>query len=252
MGDRAIRDMMHDLTAKEYIRERIAPKPGDSGYLSLVDLLLAIRQLIPPGSERVLDYGSGGSPYRSLFGDCVYHRADFAGGQDLDYEYGPDARLPPSTKDYDCVLSTQVLEHVPDPGAYLRNCCRILRPGGYLLLTTHGLFEDHACPHDYWRWTVYGLRQIVEDAGLTVRQLRKVTTGPRASVFLAGRELHRLRFRGPGMYTRLLSAGVGALRRFGSRRLHEATDAAFPNCRVVDATEFGHDTYIVIALLASR
>jgi SAM-dependent methyltransferase len=240
------------LAAKEYLRQRLEPRPGDPDYLCLSDLLIAIQNLIPLGAARVLDYGSGGSPYRPLFENSVYHRADLIGGTNLDFEYGADAGLPSKLKDYDCVLSTQVLEHVEDPASYLKECYRVLRPGGHLLLTTHGCFEDHACPYDYWRWTARGLQGMIEQAGLKVREIKKLTTGPRGVLFLSEREFHRLRFNAAGTYGALLSHGVRAIQRLGARRLHEASDRSFPHHRVVDASECGHDIYIGIAVLAIR
>jgi SAM-dependent methyltransferase len=243
---------MEDLAAKEYIRQRIAPTPGDRFYLHLSDLLIAIQSLAPSNSPGVLDYGCGGSPYRQLFGACTYHRADLVGGHNLDFEYGDDALLPPELGNYDCVLSTQVLEHVETPTTYLRECYRVLKPGGALLLTTHGLYEDHACPHDYWRWTVFGLRRLIEGCGLKVRTLKKLTTGPRGALFLTERELYRLRFDRAGLYGHCLSNGIRAVQRLGARRMHKASDKSFANHRVVDADEVGHDIYVAIALLAYR
>jgi 2-polyprenyl-3-methyl-5-hydroxy-6-metoxy-1,4-benzoquinol methylase len=90
---------------------------------------------------------------------------------------------------YDFVLSSQVLEHVLDPAFYLSECFRVLKPGGKLLVTTHGTFWDHACPHDYWRWTAYGLRQAVENAGFGVLATKKITTGIRAALYLLEQNL---------------------------------------------------------------
>jgi SAM-dependent methyltransferase len=241
-----------DLSEAEYLRQRLIPMAGDELYLCLSDLLAALKSLRPANASKVLDYGCGGSPYRPLFGDCIYHRADLRGGKDLDFEYGPDARLPPETSDYDCVISTQVLEHVDDPKKYLQECYRVLRPGGHLLLTTHGLYEDHACPYDYWRWTASGLKRLIEGAGLEVQVAKKLTTGPRCIVFLAERDLRRLRFGAAGLYGKLLSFGTRAVQRLGGRRRHEACDISFPNHRVVDMKEPGHDMYVVIAMLAVR
>jgi SAM-dependent methyltransferase len=241
-----------DLSESGYLKERLTPEPGDLLYLHLSDLLIALKTLIPQHVSKVLDYGCGGSPYRPLFGSSTYHRADLAGGRDLDFEYGHDARLPSEISGYDCVLSTQVLEHVEDPATYLRECYRVLCPGGCLILTTHGLYEDHACPYDYWRWTVYGLKRLVETSGLKVDAAKKLTTGPRSAVFLAEREFHRLRFGAAGAYGKLLSIGVRTVRRLGSRRRHATCDISFAAHRVVDSGEPGHDTYVAIALLASR
>ncbi len=243
---------MVDLGADAYVRQRIAPRHGEPYYLHLSDLLIALKNLIPAGASRVLDYGCGGSPYRQLLSGSVYHRADLAGGRDLDFEYSSDARLPADLANYDCVLSTQVLEHVENPETYLKECYRVLRPGGHLLLTTHGLFEDHACPYDYWRWTVFGLRRQVETTGFNVEKIMKLTTGPRGALFLAEREFYRLRFKGAGLYGQAFSMGVRVIQRLGARRLHLASDKSFPHHRVVDANESGHDIYVNIALLATR
>jgi SAM-dependent methyltransferase len=207
---------------------------------------------MPSGVGRVLDYGCGVSPYRTLFGDCIYHRADFPGGTDLDFTFDANSMLPSELAGYDCVLSTQVLEHVADPTAYLKECYRVLKRAGYLLLTTHGLYEDHPTPQDYWRWTVVGLRKQVEDAGFKVEDIKKLTTGPRAALFLAEREILRLRFEGAGWPGYLLSAGVLAVRGLGTRRRHKAIDLSFAKHRVVNAAERGHDMYVAIAILASR
>jgi SAM-dependent methyltransferase len=243
---------MMELGDAEYIRKRLSPRAGDHLYLPLSDLLDALKMLRPPNISRVLDFGCGGSPYRPLFSDCIYHRADLHGGESLDFEFGSDARLPLNVRDYDCVLSTQVLEHVRDPQTYLQECYRVLRPGGHLLLTTHGIFEDHGCPYDYWRWTADGLKCVIEGAGLNVQSAKKLTTGPRCAVFLAERNLARLRFGSAGPYGKLLSLGLRLVQRLGTSRLHKASDVSFPNCRIVDVEEPGHDMYILLAMLARR
>jgi SAM-dependent methyltransferase len=61
-----------------------------------------------------------------------------------------------------------VLEHVASPAAYLAECRRILRPGGLLLLSTHGYWFYHPNPGDYWRWTGSGLERQLTLAGLEV------------------------------------------------------------------------------------
>jgi SAM-dependent methyltransferase len=46
----------------------------------------------------------------------------------------PDLRYPEGK--YDVVAMSQVIEHVPDPAALLKECRRVLRPGGRLVLST--------------------------------------------------------------------------------------------------------------------
>lgn len=118
---------------------------------------------------RVLDFGCAEQPYRSFFAPGVeFVGADLPGNPDASVEIGSDGRLPLSDDAFDAVLSTQVLEHVWDPRIYLAECERVLRPGGRLLLSTHGMMVYHPDPVDLWRWTSEGLREIVGDAGLEI------------------------------------------------------------------------------------
>jgi SAM-dependent methyltransferase len=244
--------MKQDLQAQEFIRQRVAPQPGDLFYLHLSDLAIALRQLIPAHAVRVLDYGCGGSPYRQLFGLCTYHRADLAGTESVDFTLTEDSRLPSDLGEYDCVLSSQVLEHVSSPMVYLKECYRVLKKGGCLVLSTHGTFEDHSCPGDYWRWTAHGLRKLVEDVGFTVDRTKKTTTGPRAAMFLSEREFGRFKFKGAGICGNLLTCGILAVRTPRARRRHIACDTSFREYRVVDADERGHEIYIAIVQTATK
>ncbi|NDJ76694.1 MAG: methyltransferase domain-containing protein, partial [Chloroflexi bacterium] len=56
-----------------------------------------------------------------------------------------------------------VLEHVDDFQAGMREITRVLKPGGILLLGLPFRQALHLEPHDYWRFTEYGLRYLLED-----------------------------------------------------------------------------------------
>lgn len=183
--------MAAKLAEEDYLRQRLSPMPGDPLYLHLHDLRLALERFRTAEPLAVLDYGCGGSPYRTLFPSATYHRADFPPASHVDFLLGTDGTLPTVPNgSYDLILSTQVLEHVRDPSLYLSEARRLLRPGGRLLLTTHGTFPDHGCPHDYWRWTADGLRLTLEQNGLHVDNLLRLTCGIRSILFWAGQMLH--------------------------------------------------------------
>jgi SAM-dependent methyltransferase len=129
---------------------------------------------VAPGGT-VLDYGCAEMPYRRFFGPGVrYVGADLPGNPDATLEIRPDGTVPLEDESVDAVLSTQVLEHVADPALHLAEAARMLRPGGRLLLSTHGLMVYHPDPVDYWRWTCAGLRRAVEDAGLEIERFEGV------------------------------------------------------------------------------
>lgn len=120
-------------------------------------------------ASRILDYGCADIPYRHFFpAGANFVAADLPGNPHATMQLNPDASLPADDGTFDAVVSTQVLEHVTDPQLYLSECFRVLRPGGRLLLSTHGMFIYHPDPIDYWRWTCAGLRHVVEEAGFKV------------------------------------------------------------------------------------
>lgn len=174
------------------LKSRLLPSPGERFYLHLSDLRMVMQNLIPHVWGKVLDYGCGGSPYRSLFKCDVYVRADVGGMTDLDHAIIPGQPLDAADGSFDCILSTQVLEHVAEPQKYLADCFRLLKEGGTLLLSTHGTFPDHSVPWDFQRWTTNGLRRDIEAAGFKVEKIWKMTTGPRAALQLLELNFDRL------------------------------------------------------------
>lgn len=147
------------------------------GYMNYVVLRTVEAQVaafgLAPGA-RVLDFGCGIQPYRHIFGpDLDYLGADLSDNPLADVHVD-DGRVDLPDASVDLVLSTQVLEHVSDPQAYLSECRRLMRPGGRLLLTTHGVMFYHPHPTDFWRWTTEGLTQVVTDARLGVSSVTPV------------------------------------------------------------------------------
>jgi SAM-dependent methyltransferase len=168
-----------------YLKGRVDPSLGDCDYLHLKDLRTLLQTLAPEVRGDVFDYGCGGAPYRSLFTHCRrYVAADIVSGPAVDKVISSDGSTGEPDASYDLVFSCQVLEHVKDPGAYLRECRRILRPGGRLLLSTHGMMQEHGCPFDFYRWTCNGLEHLVRQNAFEVIDSYKLTTQIRAFVLL--------------------------------------------------------------------
>jgi len=113
----------------------------------------------------IVDFGCGNMPYKPLFQAQTgrYIGVDSSRNPVADVFLSPDGRVPLSDESADVVLSTQVLEHTTSPEEYLRECRRLLKPAGHLILSTHGYWMYHPDPEDYWRWTASGLRKILED-----------------------------------------------------------------------------------------
>ena len=124
---------------------------------------------------KVLDYGCADMPYRNLLPrNCEYLGADLPGNPHANIEIGDDGILGVADASIDLVLSSQVLEHVEDPRRYLDECWRVLKPGGALILSTHGLMTYHRDPVDYWRWTGDGLKKTVTAHGFLIEEFKGV------------------------------------------------------------------------------
>lgn len=124
-------------------------------------------------SDWVLDAGAGEGKYRDLFLHTHYMAVDLAIG-DTDWDYSSLGavcrleRLSFADGSFDVALCTQVLEHVPEPSVVLRELYRVLRAGGTLYLSAPQSWHQHQKPHDYYRYTSFGLRYLLEKAGFRV------------------------------------------------------------------------------------
>ena len=162
---------------------RLAPRLWDTDWLMLSGMARIFRSLlaeiVAPG-EHVLDFGCGDSPYRSLVAAAggEYLGADF--DADADVRISSGGILPLADASVDVVLSIQVLEHVRELDTYFGEIRRVLRPGGRLVLSTHGTWLYHPHPEDHWRWTRTGLALVIERHGFLVRRMDAVV-GPLAT-----------------------------------------------------------------------
>ena len=66
--------------------------------------------------------------------------------------------LPLADECADTVTSFQVLEHLREPGMFISECRRILRPGGSLFMTVPFMWHIHETPNDYFRLVSGGVK----------------------------------------------------------------------------------------------
>ncbi len=132
------------------------------------------------GSEltgRLLDIGCGCKPYQKLVVASEYigmeydtESARLNGAADVYYK---NAGFPFPDESFDSALCTQVLEHVFDARTLLFEICRVLKPNGRLLITTPFIWDEHEQPHDYMRYTSYGLKRLLADSGFEILEQKK-------------------------------------------------------------------------------
>lgn len=158
------------------INDRLQPTMFHTRYVVLSQLrdqtITKIKEITFTNKNQILvDFGCGGMPYRTVIEPLVgkYLGVDLAINPQAEHFIDFDSKTTLADNYADIVLSNQVLEHVDSPSGYLQEALRILKPGGSLILTTHGYWFYHPTPNDYWRWTSAGLRKIVEAEGFKIQ-----------------------------------------------------------------------------------
>jgi SAM-dependent methyltransferase len=126
---------------------------------------------------RLLDLGCGQAPfygmYRQFVSDSILcdWENSYHSNPHLDVICDLTQTLPFGDNEFDSVLLSDVLEHIPNPGKLIGEIGRILRPGGVLLMNVPFIYPLHEEPYDYYRYTSHALRRLMEDSGLEVLHL---------------------------------------------------------------------------------
>lgn len=107
-----------------------------------------------------LDLGCANSPYSKYFTNRIGF--DIAEGPGVDV-VGDAHMLPFPDETFETVFSTEVLEHLHTPEKAIAEMKRVLKPGGRVILTTRFVFPIHDAPHDYFRYTKYGLQHLFRE-----------------------------------------------------------------------------------------
>lgn len=167
---------------RENARRRHTPRFWDTDWLVLRELkagITAFADSIGRSGDQAVDFGCGTQPYRAIFETrgIQYRGADLGRGGDI--AIAGDGRVAAPDGSADLVLSFQVLEHVRDLDTYLAEARRLLKPGGSLILSTHGTWLYHPHPQDHRRWTREGLIAELAARGLTVQRCESIV-GPLA------------------------------------------------------------------------
>ena len=132
-----------------------------------------------PKQSRVLDAGAGECQYAEHFIHTRYTATDLGIG-DANWSYSrlnvitDLLELPFRDEAFDAALNVVTLEHVRDPARVIGELYRCLRPGGVMLLITPLEWEEHQQPHDFFRYTRYGLQHLSQNAGFVDIDVRPV------------------------------------------------------------------------------
>jgi SAM-dependent methyltransferase len=173
---------------KAYYGEQMA-RPGLVGvfvnpfYFARRELFSAVRDLAPRLEGRVLDVGCGNKPYQPLVRATEYVGLELdtpenRASKNADAFYD-GCSFPFPDRSFDAVICNQVLEHVFEPQAFVREIARVLKHRGRLLLTVPFVWDEHEQPRDFGRYSSFGLRALLAAGGFEVIEQRKTAADVR-------------------------------------------------------------------------
>lgn len=177
------------------------------------------------------DLGCGLAPFRELYtpyASSIFlsdwsssvHKPDF-----IDAVWNLNEPLPCPDARFDSLLVSDVLEHLPHPRRLAGELHRILRKDGIVLFNTPFLYGIHEAPYDFYRYTEFALRDIMQEAGFQVVHLVPFGSGIHALCDLSTKQLRAIPVLGPaaGYLLQRLVYGLGRLP-FLSRLLDKGSD----------------------------
>jgi len=168
--------------------------------------------LFSPDGTKLLDVGAGTRPYERLYRERFSrtYAIDIPSSQhkvNVDC-FASVLALPFPSETFDLVLCTEVLEHVPEPAGALAEIKRVLRPRGKLLLSVPLMQAEHEIPHDYFRYTRYGLVYLLRKTGFSSTTIIPIGDFISSTLLFAMKPLWKIfsllarRFRWPSLASR--------------------------------------------------
>jgi ubiquinone/menaquinone biosynthesis C-methylase UbiE len=125
-------------------------------------LEMALKAL--PAGNRILDAGAGEQQFRKFCNHLDYVAQDFGQydgtGDNAALQMGKwdqsqldivsdITAIPQPDTSFDAIMCIEVLEHLPDPLAALRELARLLKPGGHLIITAPFCSLTHFAPYHF-------------------------------------------------------------------------------------------------------
>lgn len=116
-------------------------------------------------NKKVLNIGAGGEIGKHVKKICNKYKAKLM-SIDIDKNREPDIicdvkNMPFKNNNFDIIVCAEILEHVLFPHESINEMHRVLKQNGALILTTRFIFPLHDVPYDYFRYTKYGIKELL-------------------------------------------------------------------------------------------
>ena len=138
----------------------------------------------------ILNIGSGKNRIRENIKNL-----DIFPGENVDY-VGSAEQIPLSDNSVDLIVTQEAFEHIQDPNKAIRECYRILRPGGGIYFQVPFIIGYHPGPTDFLRFTREGVIEFLEQGGFDVERI-DITVGGATGFYRVSVEFFAILFSGP-------------------------------------------------------
>ncbi|MBI2837639.1 MAG: class I SAM-dependent methyltransferase [Acidobacteria bacterium] len=161
-------------------------------------------------SGRLIDIGCGEKPSESLWAPVVSehigvdHEGTCHDRSKIDI-FGSAYSIPVADASFDSAICTAVLEHLEEPELAIRECHRVLKPGGTAIYAVPFIWHLHEAPRDFFRFSKFGLEYLFTKVGFEIVELRALSGFWATFGQLLVYNLYRLN-RGPLRWLRIIDA----------------------------------------------
>lgn len=167
------------MSTQPHIHRDFNPGITHPAYLTRNRLLRNIRKYAPELRGRLMDFGCGSKPYRSLFTNVSeYVGVDYDSpghphtNEQIDVFYD-GKHLPFPDHHFDSIFTTEVFEHIFNLPEILAELNRVLKPGGKMLVTCPFVICEHEVPNDYARYTSFAMKHMLQQHDFNALHLGK-------------------------------------------------------------------------------
>jgi SAM-dependent methyltransferase len=183
---------------------------------------------------RLVDLGCGKAPlfavYRNYVSDitCVDWGNSLHGSQYLDVQCDLTTTLPFKDGQFDTIILSDVLEHLPQPENLWKEMSRILADNGKVLISVPFLYWLHEQPYDYYRYTEYALKRFAELSGFRMIVLRPTGGVPEILTDICAKNLLNVPKIGPRLTATIQWLSSLFLKTKLGKSISETTGSSFP------------------------
>ena len=128
----------------------------------------------------LIDIGCGEKPLKEMLSNYVVSHVGIDTQETLHDKSKIDVfatadKLPMREESFDSAICFAVLEHLKEPARAVAETYRVLKTGGHAIYTVPFIWHLHEEPHDYYRFSKYGLRYLFEKTGFEIVELKALS-----------------------------------------------------------------------------